>query len=345
MDGLYSITEGGQLKWTVDINGENGMRTTPGNERQGSERGRVVLSKGSFDNPDKRGLTLTGKDEYNVEIVYVSFNLTLHGVVSDDGTKITMMDGSVIELMDEEEKKKLKDYQDPAENPSNTYTPQPAKVGKLIWISGPSGMGKTTTARILQEEEGFVNYEGDCFIMGCNPYLGASEKGFSELGTKVLSGIPKQRVDICQDVLDKGYAELLEGNYVDPKIWETFYNLICKDVRREREKLGGRWVVNQALYTRYARDLIRRNFGDDLTIVALESGEEKLQVDRISSRMLGEGEVSEEAMEATREQLTKYCGSSYENVSEDEPNTCVVTVTKSMTPSEVAKQVLEHVAN
>ena len=60
MDGLYSITEGGQLKWTVDINGENGMRTTPGNEDQVIERGRMVLEQGSFQNSDKRGLALTG---------------------------------------------------------------------------------------------------------------------------------------------------------------------------------------------------------------------------------------------------------------------------------------------
>ena len=344
MDGLYSITEGGQLKWTVDIKGQDGMRTTPGNEDQVSERGRMVLKQGSFDNPDKRGLALTGQEEYNVEILYVFYNFIVVGVVNDVGTKITMMSGSVMELLDDEGKKKLKDDQDPADNPSNTYTPQPEKVGEIIWISGLTGMGKTTTARILQEEEGFVSYEGDCFLMGCNPYLGASEKGLSYYGTRMLSGIPQQRVDICNSVLERGYNQLFKGNQVDPKLWEDFYDLICEDIRKERAKIGGRWVVNQAVYTKFARDVIRKNFGDELTIVGLEIGEEDLQVERLTKRMLGEGEVSQEARKETKQKMKKFSGG-YENVGRDEPNTFVIKVTKSMSPKEVANTILELVAN
>ena len=148
VDGLYSLTEEGQLRWTVAIRGEDGMKTTPGNEDQLSERGKMRLKLGSFTNPDKRGLELTGKHEYNVEILYVSYYFTAHGIVSEDGKKITLMNGSIMELLDEEAKKRLKDEQEPAESPPNTYTPQPDKIGKILWISGLTGMGKSTTARL-----------------------------------------------------------------------------------------------------------------------------------------------------------------------------------------------------
>merc|ERR1712142_1280287 len=184
--GLYSIKEGGQLKWTVNVSRSSGggMRTSPGKEEEESERGRMVFRYGGFTNPDKRGLDLTSSEEYNIEILYVTYDYTAHGIVSDDGTKVTMMDGSVMELMDDEARKKLKEDQDPADNPSNNYTSKPNEMGKIFWISGLTGMGKTTTARLLQEKKGFVSYEGDCFLMGCNPYVGASEQGPSYYGTR-----------------------------------------------------------------------------------------------------------------------------------------------------------------
>ena len=36
--------------------------------------------------------------------------------------------------------------------------------GKLIWLSGAPGLGKSTSAQILGREHGFVYYEADCFL-------------------------------------------------------------------------------------------------------------------------------------------------------------------------------------
>merc|ERR1719228_2351200 len=114
-----------------------------------------------------------------------------------------MMDGNVMELMDDEAKKNLIVEQDPADDPPNTY--KKSEMGKIIWISGLSGMGKTTTAKLLQETEGFVNYEGDCFLYGLNPYVGASKKGPTYFGVRPLSGIPQKRKEICRLALEEGY--------------------------------------------------------------------------------------------------------------------------------------------
>ena len=36
-------------------------------------------------------------------------------------------------------------------------------LGKIIWLSGAPGMGKSTTAQILGRLHGYVYYEADCF--------------------------------------------------------------------------------------------------------------------------------------------------------------------------------------
>ena len=35
--------------------------------------------------------------------------------------------------------------------------------GRIIWVTGAPGMGKSTTAQILARNHGFVYYEADCF--------------------------------------------------------------------------------------------------------------------------------------------------------------------------------------
>ena len=42
VEGLYSIKEGGQLKWTVYVRECEGMRTTPGKEDEESESGSTL---------------------------------------------------------------------------------------------------------------------------------------------------------------------------------------------------------------------------------------------------------------------------------------------------------------
>jgi len=87
---------------------------------------------------------------------------------------------------------------------------------------------------------------------------------------------------------------------VEPNIWEDFYRLFCEDILKERAKLGGRWVVNQAVYTRMARQIIRDRMGENVILIALESGQECLQLERLAKRNLGSEEVTEEALENSK---------------------------------------------
>ena len=48
-------------------------------------------------------------------------------------------------------------------------------LGKFVFITGPPGAGKSTIAGIIAKNHGWVNYEGDGFIFGFNPYVFPNE--------------------------------------------------------------------------------------------------------------------------------------------------------------------------
>ena len=47
---------------------------------------------------------------------------------------------------------------------------QPGKPGKVFWLSGPPGAGKSTTCQLMAREKDFVFYEGDATSSFVNPF-------------------------------------------------------------------------------------------------------------------------------------------------------------------------------
>ena len=51
-------------------------------------------------------------------------------------------------------------------------TPQPEKPGRIFWLSGPPGAGKSTTCQLMARERGnFVYYEADATFQFINPFV------------------------------------------------------------------------------------------------------------------------------------------------------------------------------
>ena len=66
----------------------------------------------------------------------------------------------------------FKESRESADAPICQYAKlQPAKLGKIIWFSGPPGAGKSTSAQLLGRNHGHVYFEGDCFFMFTNPFV------------------------------------------------------------------------------------------------------------------------------------------------------------------------------
>ena len=112
---------------------------------------------------------------YNVEILLWHGMMRTLGIISEDGKTIygwgmwnTL---EHVKWQSDEDLKKLADERDPVEAPSCPYPIQPDNQGKLIWVSGPPGAGKSTTAQLMGREAGYVYFEADCTMNACNPFV------------------------------------------------------------------------------------------------------------------------------------------------------------------------------
>ena len=50
-------------------------------------------------------------------------------------------------------------------------TPKPDKQGKVYWLSGPPGSGKTTTCQLMAKKNDFIFYEADAMLILVNPFV------------------------------------------------------------------------------------------------------------------------------------------------------------------------------
>ena len=71
----------------------------------------------------------------------------------------------------EEDVKKFSDAREHNESLKLPYKIQPQNQGKLVWLSGAPGAGKSTTGHYLSKKADFVYYEGDCAMGMMNPFI------------------------------------------------------------------------------------------------------------------------------------------------------------------------------
>ena len=164
-DGTYRGT--GCLYDTIEITGDTGLAS------MGAE---VAIKQGDFGEAAPEIVALTGQKIYTVMMKYnYGAEMVEHGVVTDDGRKITVKtmmgnEPGVLELMTKEEVAAYEATKDPIDAVSHPYKEQPENPGKFIWLTGPPGLGKSTSAQLLARKAGYVYYEGDAFFFFKNPY-------------------------------------------------------------------------------------------------------------------------------------------------------------------------------
>ena len=159
------------------------------------------IAYGDFGEADPEIRKITGLDAYNVEITCTAEGQTVKemGVITEEGARIatkSMMGGvAVFVKITADEAKDMEDDGDPIDAPPSPYKVQPENQGKILWFTGPSGLGKSTTAQLLARNHGYVYYEADCFN-GCkNPYvpLDAPDPSMAQINQKQLKGALKTK--------------------------------------------------------------------------------------------------------------------------------------------------------
>ena len=222
-----------------------------------------TIKVGDFGEADPEVVKLSGEKSYNTQITY-SFGQDVieNGVLSGDGLKITtkgVMGIAELEWVTEEEAARLEAEGDPIEAPPGEYKMQPEYQGKFLWITGPPGLGKSTSAQLLGRNHGYVFYESDCFGNIKNPYipLNAENPTMAQVHQKALKGEGLERRRKICNATNAAFMELLSGKEVDIEHFKEFYTIMCDDIVRERKRIGGDWAVAGVALTRSMRDHIR----------------------------------------------------------------------------------------
>ena len=102
----------------------------------------MTFKHGNFGEASKKIAEMSGEKNYSVEVRSEAMGREFidYGVVLEDGTKFileTMMGVSTLELVNEEEAKRLANDGDQMDAPPSHYKVEPERQGRLIWIKGP----------------------------------------------------------------------------------------------------------------------------------------------------------------------------------------------------------------
>ena len=131
---------------------------------------------GSYKKTPKDIAEKTGADHFNLEMKHFDGAFTFHGVLNEDGKSIVMhnMSGKLDTmrlLTPEKTKELLESRQDQDSIIPPGFTPQSENQGKILFLSGPPGAGKSTTAQFLAKEKGYAYYEADCYPSCVDPFI------------------------------------------------------------------------------------------------------------------------------------------------------------------------------
>jgi len=260
------------------------------------------------------------------------------GVLFDEGRKCCMkgMAGvSGLHKINEEELEKILNDFDPVEAPPGPYKVQPEKKGKIIWLTGAPGMGKSTSAQLLARNHGYVYYEADCFMAFKNPYvpLDVPNPSMAQMYQKTLKGSGMEERQAAVKKSQAVWGDLMAGNDYDREIMLEFYRHMAGDIASEKKRIGGDFAVAHVLLSAEVRAAMRDWLGPDLIIIVLT----------MSSTDRRERVLARHGDDVNAADLMDQFEKIMEPVQEDEPNTIELKVDSVMTRDEVVVKIFEKI--
>ena len=196
LDGFWYV-EGGENNIT-EIKGVEGQRRQlwefdMNPIQEGSKR---TLAFGEFHEiTSKEIIKKTGAKHYNLEMkvdIFAGKVVSFFGVASKDGKTMYIYSNDkmiTVHKLSPQKKEEILEariHEDKLIPPG--FIPQPNVQGKIIFICGPPGAGKSTTAQYLAKEKGLIYYEADCFPQCLDPFvaLDANEPSIAQMRQKPI---------------------------------------------------------------------------------------------------------------------------------------------------------------
>lgn len=64
-----------------------------------------------------------------------------------------------------------------------------------------------------------------------------------------MKNISKERIDAGVNAIIE-FKKQLRGKEFDTKVYEEYYSMMCKEIKAEKKRLGGNWIIAGAIRTK-----------------------------------------------------------------------------------------------
>ena len=126
----------------------------------------------------------------------------------------------------------------------------------------------------------------------------------------------------------------MTGQDFNTKNTEQYYSALCKDIRIEKKRMGGNWVVAQAVPTKHLRDHIKKELGDNVIFIILDMKKDD-QRKRIIARH-GEGGGFLETLVNIYDR--------FESPSQEEKDVITINVNNDMSRDNLVDEIVEYIS-
>lgn len=233
-----------------------------------------------------------------------------------------------------------------------------AAMGRLIFVSGTPGAGKTTIGEGLKRENSFVHFDGDVWsfgLTGFDPVEHSGQQPTPEQMEAEPSGDVKLLYRAC---FEEYWEKKVRSESPDLAAAEAFSAAMAAEVlkRRGSELCDRDVVVTNTVIERRVRDFLRVQFGPELEFVHLDVARGLLAgrvLGRLEKQAASEGKSLEEyvivsdhlfpphvkTLDERMAAITQDRSPPVEAIAPDEQNTVSITVTPDMDASAVLVEV------
>lgn len=228
-------------------------------------------------------------------------------------------------------------------------------TGKLLFVSGLSGAGKTTLGELLKSEDNFAHFNVDVWAFGGDPIAQSGEVPNPAMMEKRDPNI-KEAFD---NMIENGFKKIASGETVDFQVWENFFSKLVIDIKAARNSLDDKnLVVTFSVYLTSVRDYLRQQLGEDLAFIVLNPSIEHVgirKVDHLRNTAATRGqslsqflrsfnpdsnapELDEDTIIQLLTDQAKAGAVGFEPATSDEPRTLAIG---DLTPNEIREEVLK----